>query len=114
MKLYINKSQYGYSTTCKDKDKQFKTYLSIGFKKGDEPKTDEIEILNAFFTCYKQTKDNKEEIKPKLFVMSFKDIGKAFEEEKTIDQFKQFNNEHPDLQITDEDIDKTFNMELPF
>ena len=76
MKIYINKSQYGYSTTAKDKDKQLKIYIDVQFKKGQEPTTDQIQLNNAFFSCY-QAKDG---IKPKIVVMDYLDIGNDFEE----------------------------------
>jgi hypothetical protein len=75
MKLYINKTQYGYSTTCKDRENN-KCYLDMQFKKGEEPTTNQIEIHNAFFSCYK----SKDGIKPKMVVMDYMDIGNDFEE----------------------------------
>ena len=55
-KVYIYKSQQygGYSTLIKNKDGE-KMYLSIGFKKGQEPTEDkvQIEITKGFLSFYK-------------------------------------------------------------
>ena len=74
MELYINKNQYGYSTTCKDKQNN-KCYLDVQFKKNQEPETDKILVIDAFFSCYK---NKSNEVKPKLVVMNYSDKGKPF------------------------------------
>ena len=43
MKLRVYKNQYGYSTLAKNGDD--KMYISVQFKKGDEPNTDKTEII---------------------------------------------------------------------
>ena len=109
MKLYINKGQYGFYTTCKDREKVNKYYLNIGFKQDNEPTTDQIEINNAFFSCYM----SKEGIKPKLVVMEFEDIGKEFEEREEeqvetkkddTDLFEDFGKEN----VEDKDLNLPF------
>jgi hypothetical protein len=106
MKLYINKTQYGYSTTCKDKQGDLKTYMDLQFKKGEEPKTDQIEIDNAFFSCY-QSKDG---IKPKMIVMSYAEIGKGFEEGQAPREERRTLDDQPfadfgdTVELSEEDI----------
>ena len=104
MKIYINKTQYGYSTTCKDKQGDIKTYLDMQFKKGEEPTTNQIEIDNAFFSCYK----SKDGIKPKLVIMSYTEVGKELEngqapqeKENEDDVYADFGNE---IELQDSDL----------
>ena len=109
MKIYINKTQYGYSTTCKDKQGDIKTYLDIQFKKGEEPTTNQIEINNAFFSCYK----SKDGIKPKMVVMDYMDIGNDFEvgQAKPSD-FEKSNGEYVKDAFTQEQAFKDFGEQV--
>jgi hypothetical protein len=68
MELTVFKNQYGYSTLAKNGDD--KMYISVQFKKGNEPNTDraKIKINNGFFSMYK----NKVGIAfPKLVIMDY-------------------------------------------
>lgn len=68
MKLTVYKNQYGFSTLAKNGED--KMYVSIQFKKGNEPQGERatIEIKDAFFSMYK----NKVGIAfPKLVVMDY-------------------------------------------
>jgi len=69
--MYIYKSQQygGYSTYVTNQDKE-KMYISVGFKKDNEPTEDKlkIEVTKAFFTFYK-TKQGMS--KPKIVVMEY-------------------------------------------
>jgi hypothetical protein len=68
MKLTVFKNQYGYSTLAKNGED--KMYLSVQFKKGQEPSSDKarIKIEDGFFSMYK----NKVGLAfPKLVVMSY-------------------------------------------
>ena len=68
MKLTVFKNQYGYSTLAKNGED--KLYISVQFKKGNEPNTDKarIEIKDAFFSMYK----NKTGLAfPKLVIMDY-------------------------------------------
>jgi hypothetical protein len=68
MKLTVFKNQYGYSTLAKNGED--KMYISIQFKKGNEPNLDKarINIKDGFFSMYK----NKVGIAfPKLVIMDY-------------------------------------------
>ena len=68
MKLTVFKNQYGYSTLAKNGED--KLYISVQFKRGNEPNVDKarIEIKDAFFSMYK----NKTGLAfPKLVIMDY-------------------------------------------
>lgn len=68
MKLRVYKNQYGYSTLAKNGED--KMYVSIQFKKGNEPQQDtaDIRINNAFFSMYKNKNGHAQ---PKLVIMDY-------------------------------------------
>jgi len=102
MKLFIKKSQYGYSTKLKNEynGEVSEMWLNVNFKKGDEPEGDcQIEINDMFLSCYK----SKEEVKPKLIVTNYKVLGEqdkpveeASQAEPKKDYFAEFGKEHED------------------
>lgn len=56
MKLYINKGQYGWYTTAKNRnDKEDKAYVNMFFPKNTDPAdgTKEIDAIEWRLTCYK-------------------------------------------------------------
>ena len=56
MKLYINKGQYGWYTTAKNRnDKEDKAYVNLFFPKNTDPAdgTEEIDAIEWRLTCYK-------------------------------------------------------------
>lgn len=56
MKLYINKGQYGWYTTAKNRnDKEDKAYVNLFFPKNSDPAdgTGEIDVIEWRLTCYK-------------------------------------------------------------
>lgn len=56
MKLYINKGQYGWYTTAKNRnDKEDKAYVNLFFPKNTSPAdgTKEIDAIEWRLTCYK-------------------------------------------------------------
>jgi len=56
MKLYINKGQYGWYTTAKNRnDKEDKAYVNLFFPKNSDPAdgTKEIDAIEWRLTCYK-------------------------------------------------------------
>lgn len=56
MKLYINKGQYGWYTTAKNRnDKEDKAYVNLFFPKNTSPAdgTEEIDAIEWRLTCYK-------------------------------------------------------------
>lgn len=56
MKLYINKGQYGWYTTAKNRnDKEDKAYVNLFFPKNTDPAdgTKEIDAIEWRLTCYK-------------------------------------------------------------
>ena len=56
MKLYINKGQYGWYTTAKNRnDKEDKAYVNLFFPKNTRPAdgTEEIDAIEWRLTCYK-------------------------------------------------------------
>ena len=66
--ITVFKNQYGYSTLAKNGED--KMYLSVQFKRGQEPNMDKatIEVNKAFFSLYK----NKVGIAfPKLVIMKY-------------------------------------------
>lgn len=104
MKLFINKTQYGYSAPLVDKEKTVKYYLQLGFRKGEEPTTDQIEVNDSFMTAY----NSKDGAKPKLVVMSYTELGNDLAEKNAlyntkattkVDPYKDFGDA---LEITDD------------
>lgn len=69
MYIYKNQQYGGYSTYITNSDKE-KMYISVGFRKGQEPTEDKlkIEVTKAFLTFYK-TKQGMS--KPKIVVMEY-------------------------------------------
>lgn len=68
MEITVFKNQYGYSTLAKNGED--KMYLSVQFKKGNEPSTDKVKLKidKGFFSMYK----NKVGIAfPKLVIMEY-------------------------------------------
>ena len=56
MKLYINKGQYGWYTTAKNRnDKEDKAYVNLFFPKNSDPAdgTKDIDAIEWRLTCYK-------------------------------------------------------------
>lgn len=56
MKLYVNKGQYGWYTTAKNRnDKEDKAYVNLFFPKNSDPAdgTKEIDAIEWRLTCYK-------------------------------------------------------------
>jgi hypothetical protein len=79
MQIKIYKNQYGYSTLCKNGED--KMYLSVQFKKGNEPKEDKatIKINDGFFSMYK----NKVGIAfPKLVILNYEVVDNYEKEER--------------------------------
>lgn len=76
MKITVFKNQYGYSTLAKNGED--KMYISVQFKKGNEPSSDKarIEIEDGFFSLYK----NKVGIAfPKLVIMSYTEEEQGYQ-----------------------------------
>ena len=73
MKIYVNKSNYGWQTQAKNGED--KLYIDVQFKKGIEPDTTfcQIEIKDAFFSMFK-TKTGL--AKPKLVILDYEKISK--------------------------------------
>jgi hypothetical protein len=96
MELTVFKNQYGYSTLAKNGED--KMYLSVQFKKGNEPNTDraKIKINNGFFSMYK----NKVGLAfPKLVIMDY-----------TIEGEQEYQNSFP----SDEYVPQFDDSDLPF
>ena len=56
MKLYVNKGQYGWYTTAKNRnDKEDKAYVNLFFPKNSDPAdgTKEIDVQEWQLSCYK-------------------------------------------------------------
>ena len=73
MKIYVNKSQYGWQTQAKNGEE--KMYIDVNFKKGTEPEEQflRIDIKDGFFSMYK----NKQGLpKPKLVIIEYEKISK--------------------------------------
>lgn len=73
MKIYVNKSNYGWQTRAINGED--KMYIDVQFKKGQEPEEPflQIEIIDGFFSMYK-TKTGL--AKPKLVIMKYKKTSK--------------------------------------
>ena len=73
MKIYVNKSNYGWQTQARNGED--KLYLDVQFKKGTEPDVTfcQIEIKDGFFSMYK-TKTGL--AKPKLVILDYEKISK--------------------------------------
>ena len=96
MELTVFKNQYGYSTLAKNGDD--KMYISVQFKKGNEPNTDraKIKINNGFFSMYK----NKTGLAfPKLVIMDY-----------TIEGEQEYQNSFP----SDNFVPQFDDSDLPF
>lgn len=89
MKIKIYKNQYGFSTLAKNGDD--KLYLSVQFKKGNEPQIESgtIEIKNGFFSNYRNKKD---ELVVKLIVMEYELQDDYVAEEREAIQNEQSYN----------------------
>ena len=68
MKLTVYKNQYGFSTLAKNGED--KMYVSVQFRKGQEPTEEktEIKVNDAFFSMYK---DKNNLAKPKFVVLDY-------------------------------------------
>ena len=73
MKIYVNKSNYGWQTQAKNGED--KMYIDVQFKKGMEPDVTfcQIELVDAFFSMFK-TKTGL--AKPKLVILEYDKISK--------------------------------------
>jgi hypothetical protein len=102
MKLTVFKNQYGYSTLAKNGED--KMYVSVQFKKGNEPNLEKarIEIKDGFFSMYK----NKVGIAfPKLVITDY-----TIEGEQSNNSFSSDDYVPP---FSDNDI-PPFSDDLPF
>ena len=73
-KTYINKGQYGFYMTVKDRE-DAKVFLTVGFRKGQEPdEGGEFNLKNAFLSAYK-TKSG--DAKLKLVVLEYEQVGES-------------------------------------
>lgn len=125
--MYIIRKEFNgrssYSTSCNNKKKELKYYMSVEFYNCGEPKTENIKVLDFFMSCY----ESKDGIKPKMIITSYDEItiegnpmwcGKPincdnhYQDVKTekpnnveeTDMFTEFGKEHED------DLE----LELPF
>ena len=109
MKLYVSKTQYGYSAPLIDKEKTCKYYLQLGFKKGEEPTTDQIEITDCFMTAF----NSKDGAKPKMVVMGYKDIGTNLDEKEALYNTKATTKVDPYTEFGDK-LEMEDDQSLPF
>lgn len=112
MKLTIYKGQYGYSTICKNKNRdgsEIKCYLNVQFKRGLEPSGEKtyIEVEDAFFSCYADRDGN---IIPKLVVMAwYPDIRDEYDNGYTTSEITTVEEKQTPSSIIEIDTD-----DLPF
>lgn len=76
MKLWVNKTMYGYSTFIKNEynEEKITMFMDVQFKKEIEPQNINsifIKVTDSFFSCYKTSFG---EIKPKLIIMEYEII----------------------------------------
>lgn len=98
MKLTVFKNQYGFSTLAKNGDD--KMYISVQFKKGNEPTEEKarINIEDAFFSMYK----NKVGLAfPKLVVMKYTIVEEQNEFTHGYAQSDTQNDTYPPLDDSD-------------
>lgn len=101
--MWVKKSQYGFSTTLKDKnDKEIKMYLDVQFPKENQPKGNcQVDIKRFFMSCFK----SKDGVKPKIVIRDYEilqeEVGQAQEEVKEEDPFADFG----DFRADDIEID---------
>ena len=99
MKLTVFKNQYGYSTLAKNGED--KMYISVQFKKDNEPNVEKarIKINDAFFSMYK----NKAGFAfPKLVVMDYTI------EDQNENMGYSFKGDYDDIPPVSEDDDLPF------
>ena len=99
MKLTVFKNQYGFSTLAKNGED--KMYISVQFKKGNEPNVEKarIKINDAFFSMYK----NKAGFAfPKLVVMDYTI------EDQNENMGYSFKGDYDDIPPVSEDDDLPF------
>lgn len=73
-KAFINKGQYGFYMTVKDRE-DAKAFLTVGFRKGEEPdEGGEFNLKNAFLSAY-PTKSG--DAKLKLVVLDYEQVGES-------------------------------------
>ena len=106
MKILLNKNQYGYSASASNKQDELKCYISVNFKKGEEPQADccQIKVIDGFLSCYKK---NNGEIAPKIVVMEF-EIIKTYEKTTPTEQAKPFERTSPKMFEVKDDGDLPF------
>ena len=110
MKLFIKKTQYGFSHRIKNdyQGKETSMYLDVQFLQGYEPAEDvlQIEVKDGFFSCYESSTG----IKPKLVVKDYETI-KVFEpkEKAETEQSEDFN-----FEVSEEVMKDDEQYELPF
>lgn len=81
MKIWINKSDNGFYTTLRDRDKVNKMYMTVGFQRGKEPTGDVyIEVLDMFLSCYKSQNG---QVNPKLVIMDYQVLTSKEEPKET-------------------------------
>lgn len=99
--MRVYKGKYGYSTLCKNKnaEEEIKCYLSVGFRKTQEPIGDsvDIKVKDFFMTCYKKQDGS---VQPKLFIMDY-DLD---EEVVTNDEGVKEVKPSTDLFITEDEL----------
>ena len=96
MELTVFKNQYGYSTLAKNGED--KMYVSVQFKKGNEPSTDRVrlKIDKGFISLYK----NRVGIAfPKIVIMEY-----------TIEGEQEYQNSFP----SDDFVPQFDDSDLPF
>lgn len=110
MKLFIKKTQYGFSHRIKNEyqGKITSMYLDVQFLQGYEPAEEvlQIEVKDAFFSCYESSSG----IKPKLVVKDYETI-KVFESKENIEagETEDFN-----FEVSEEVMKDDEQYELPF
>lgn len=110
MKLFIKKTQYGFSHRIKNdyQGNETSMYLDIQFMKDAEPEADvlQIDVKDAFFSCY----DSSTGVKPKLVIKDY-EVIKTFENNQTSEETTSNTN----LDDFDLDVDIEISDDaLPF
>lgn len=79
-RTYINKGQYGFYMTVKDRE-DAKVFLTVGFRKGQEPEEGgEFNLKNAFLSAY-PTKSG--DAKLKLVVLEYEQVAESPQRQAT-------------------------------
>lgn len=88
-KTFINKGEYGFYTTIKDRQGA-KVFLTVGFRRDEEPEAGgEFNLKHGFLSAYKTRKG---EDKLKLVVMSYEQVAESQGDSRPTPKLTEISN----------------------